>query len=140
MHEQILDFISKEIASNDRYASVPESDTRYLFFPGLIRIKTPEQVWKNAQSIKYHFGWILQTSQRTEFFDPRCLQVLILRIVFTFRLAPASNIMHDVPSLQKFCSVWKSGICCCDDDWITAHLELAENGRSLALKMRTDTV
>ena len=137
LDEQVLDIIA---SSTDRDTSVPESDTRYLFFPGLIRIETPERVWKDAQSIKYHFGWILETSQKTEFFDPRCLQVLILRIVFTFRLAPASNIMHDVPSLQKFCSVWKSGICWCNDDGITAHLELAENGRSLALKMRSDTV
>ena len=39
--EQVLDYISKEIASStDRDAS----DTRYLFFPGLIRIETPEQV------------------------------------------------------------------------------------------------
>ena len=83
---------------------------------------------------------ILETSQKIEFFDPRCLQVLILRIVFTFGLAPASNIMYDVPSLQQFCSVWKSGICWCNDDGITVHLELAENGRSLALKMRSDTV
>ncbi len=139
--EQVLDFISKEIASStDRDASVPESDTRYLFFPGLIRIETPEQVWEEAQSIKYHFGWILQTSQNSEFFDPRCLQVLILRIVFTFRLAPAGRIQHDVPSLQRFCSVWKSGICWCNDDGITAHIELAENGRCLILKMRTDIV
>ena len=138
---QVLDFISKEIASStDRDSSVPESDTRYLFFPGLIRIETPEQAWKDAQSIKYHFGWILETSQDTEFFDPRCLQVLILRIVFTFRLAPASKILHNVPSLQRFCSVWKNGIYWCNDDGITAHLELAENGRSLVLKMRSDTV
>ncbi len=139
--KQVLDFISKEIASStDRDASVPEPDTRYLFFPGLIRIETPDQVWKEAQSIKYYFGWILQTYHKTEFFDPRCLQVLILRIVFTFRLAPASNLEHDVPSLQRFCSVWKSGICWCNDDGITAHLELAENGRSLVLKMRSNTV
>ncbi len=43
--KQVLDFISKEIASStDRDSSVPESDTRYLFFPGLIRIETPEQL------------------------------------------------------------------------------------------------
>ena len=139
--EQVLDFSSKEIASStDRDASVPESDTRYLFFPGLIRIETPEQLWKVTEDIKYHFGWILETSQDTEFFDPRCLQVLILRIVFTFRLAPASKVLHNVPSLQKFCSIWKNGIYWCNDDGITAHLELAENGRSLVLKMCTDTV
>ncbi|XP_064387531.1 uncharacterized protein LOC135335855 isoform X9 [Halichondria panicea] len=139
--KKVLDFISKEIASStDRDASVSESDTRYLFFPGLIRIETPDQVWKHAQSIKYHFGWIFETSQDTEFYDPRCLQVLILRIVFTFRLAPARKILLNIPSLQRFCSVWKSGICWCNDDGITAHLELAENGRSLVIKMRSDTV
>ncbi len=52
-----LDFILKEITSTDRDASVPESDTRYLFFLGLIRIEFPEQFWKDTQSIKYHFGW-----------------------------------------------------------------------------------
>ena len=140
MDMQVLDFISKEIASStDKDASVPESD-RYLFFPGLIRIDTPEQRWEVTEGIKYHFGWILQTSQKTEFFDSRCLQVLILRIVFTFRLAPANRVQHDVPSLQRFCSVWKSGICWCNDDGISAHLELAENGQSLVLKMRSDTV
>ncbi len=139
MDMQVLDFISKEIASStDGDASVPEPDTRYLFFPGLIRIETPDQVWKDVQSIKYYFGWIFETSQDTEFFDPRCLQVLILRIVFKFRLAPARKILLNVPSLQRFCSVWKSGICWCSNDGITAHLELAENGRSLVLKMGTD--
>ena len=140
MDMQVLDFISKEIASStDSDASVPESD-RYLFFPGLIRIETPEQRLELTEDIKYHFGWILQTSQKTEFFDPRFLQVLILRIVFTFRLAPALRVQHDVPSLQRFCSVWKNGIYWCNDDGITAHLELAENGQSLVLKMHSDTV
>ncbi len=100
--EQVLDFISKEIASStDGDASALEPDTRYLFFPGLIRIETPDQVWKDTQSIKCYFGWMLQTSQDTEFFDFRCLQVLILRIVFTFLLAPALRVQHDVPSLQR---------------------------------------
>ncbi len=139
--KQVLDFISKEIASlADRDASVLEPDTRYLFFPGLIRIETPDKVWKEAQSIKYHFGWMFETSQDTEYFDSRCLQVLILRIVFMFRLAPASKILLNVPSLQRFCSVWKSGICWCNDDGITVHLELVENGQSLVLKMRSATV
>ncbi len=144
--ELCFEITDKQVISNDitssteKDDSVPEPDTRYLFFPGLIRIKTPEQAWKDAQSVKYHFGWILETSQDTEFFDPRCLQVLILRIVFTFRLAPASKVFHNVPSLQRFCSVWKNGIYWCNDDGITAHLELAENGRFLVLKMRSDTV
>ena len=115
----------------------PDADGRYLFFPGLIRINIPERVWEEAHSeLVYHFGWILQCSQDIEFFDPRCLQVLILRIVFAFGLAPASRIQQDIPSLQRFCSVWKNGISWCNKDGVTSHLELSDSGKSFALKVR----
>ncbi len=121
--KQVLEYIHKMEPDLD--------DTRYLFFPGLIRIEIPERVWDEDPSMNYHFGWIIDTSQDTHFFDPRCLQVLILRMVFTFGLAPASKVQHNVPSLQKFCSVWKSGICWCNDDGITTHLELCNSKSSL---------
>ena len=115
----------------------PDPDSRYLFFPALIRINTPERVWEKAHGVlAYHFGWILQCSQDIKFFDPRCFQVLILRIVFAFRLAPAARIQEYYPSLQRFCSVWKNGICWIDENGVTSHLELSENGKSLILKVR----
>ena len=117
--KQVLEYIQKMEPDLD--------DTRYLFFPGLIRVETPERVWEEDPFMSYHFGWILETSQNTHFYDPCCLQVLILRIVFTFGLAPASKVLHDIPSLQKFCLLWKSGICWCNDDGIITHLELCNN-------------
>ena len=115
----------------------PEPDSRYLFFPGLIRIENPEQVWEDDPNMSYHFGWIVECSQELQFFDPRCLQVLILRLVFSFGLAPARKVQDHIPSLQRFCSVWKSGICWCNDDGVTSHLELCDNGKSFVLKMRS---
>ena len=115
----------------------PETDRRYLFFPGLIRIDNPEQVWEDDPNMRYHFGWIIECSQELQFFDPRCLQVLILRLVFTFGLAPARNVQEHIPSLQRFCSVWKSGICWCNNDGVTSHLELSNKGKSFVLKMRS---
>ena len=130
--EEVLDCVRKLDES-------PENDRRYLFFPGLIRIDNPEQVWDEDSSMSYHFGWIIQTSHDTEFFDPRCLQVLILRIVFAFGLAPAARIQPDIPSLQRFCSVWKNGICWCNDDGVISHFELSDNGKSFVLKIRSIT-
>ena len=115
----------------------PDVERRYLFFPGLIRIDNPEQVWEDDPNMSYHFGWIIQTSQDTQFFDPRCLQVLILRLVFAFGLAPAARIQRDIPSLQRFCSVWKNGIFWINDDGITSHLELSENVKAFVFKMRS---
>ena len=110
---------------------------RYLFFPGLIRIETPEQVWEEDSTLSCHFGWIIECSQDIEFFDPRCLQVLILRLVFMFNLAPARKVQQHIPSLQRFCSVWKNGIFWCNDDGVDSHLELSDDGKSFVLKMRS---
>ena len=49
------------------------------------------------------------TSQDQSFFYPRCFLVLILKMVFAPQLAPALRVQHDVPSLQRFCSVWRVG-------------------------------
>ena len=114
-------------------------DTRYLFFPGLIRIETPEHVWEEDPSISYHFGWIIECAKDIQFFDARNFQILILRLVFTFCLAPLEKIITKNPALQKFCSVWKSGMCWCHDDEITAHLEL-HNSKSISLKMRSEVL
>ncbi|XP_064388594.1 death-associated protein kinase 1-like isoform X4 [Halichondria panicea] len=114
-------------------------DTRYLFFPGLIRIETPERVWEEDPSMSYHFGWIIECAQDIQFFDPRSFQILILRLVFTFCLTPSEKINTKNPALQKFCSVWKSGICWCNDDSITAYLELSNN-KCITLKMRSEVL
>ena len=115
----------------------PEPDGRYLFFPGLIRIETPEELWEEDSAMSCHFGWIIECSQDIQFFDPRCLQVLILRLVFAFNLAPASKVQEHTPSLQRFCSVWKNGIFWCNDDGVNSHLELFNNGKAFMLKMRS---
>ena len=115
----------------------PEPDGRYLFFPGLTRIETPEKVWEENAAMNCHFGWIIECSQDIQFFDPRCLQVLILRLVFTFGLAPARKVQEHIPSLQRFCSVWKNGIFWWNIDGINSHIELCDNGKSFVLKMRS---
>ncbi len=127
--KQVLEYIQKTEPNLN--------DTRYLFFPGLIRIETPERVWEEDSSMSYHFGWIIDCAQDIKFFDPRSFQVLILKLVFTFKLAPAGRVLQDVPSLQTFCSVWKSGISWCNDDGITAYLELSNN-KSITLKIRSE--
>ena len=126
--EEVLEYVREHEDS-------PEPDGRYLFFPGLIRIEIPEKVWEVNPAMSCHFGFIIECSQNTHFFDPRCLQVLILRLVFTFNLAPARRVQEHIPSLQRFCSVWKNGIFWCNDDGVTSHLELSDNGKYFILKM-----
>ena len=129
--KQVLEYIQKMELDLD--------NTRYVFFPGLIRIETPERVWEEDSSMSYHFGWIIECAKDVQFFDLQSFQIIILRLVFTFCLAPFEKITTKNPALQKCCSVWKSGICWCHDDEITAHLEL-RNNKSITLKMRSEVL
>ena len=139
--ELCFEITDKEVLDTGReHEQDSEHGGRYLFFPGLITLDIPEQVWKEDATMSCHFGWIIQCSQDIEFFDPRCLQVLILRLVFTFNLAPATRVQEHVPSLQRLCSVWKNGIFWCSDDGVDSHLELSDSGKAFVLKMRSSVL
>ena len=51
----------------------------------------------------------LNCSISEQFFNPRFLQVLLLRLAFSFALIP-SNIRSTSVLIQRKCSVWKNGI------------------------------
>ena len=84
---------------------------RYFFFPGLVRLDTPQHVIASSDSIpKYNSGWVLQCSKVEQFFSTQFLQVLLLRLAFLFALAPTDSQTTDHLTLHRKCSVWKNGI------------------------------
>ena len=91
--------------------SSPTADERYLFFPGLVHLDTPQDVIaSSASNLDYNSGWVLQCSKSEQFFSSRFLQVLLLRLAFLFALAPTDPPTTDHLALHRKCSVWKNGI------------------------------
>ena len=91
--------------------SSPTADERYLFFPGLVHLDTPQDVIaSSASNLDYNSGWVLQCSKSEQFFSSRFLQVLLLRLAFLFALAPTDPSTTDHLALHRKCSVWKNGI------------------------------
>ena len=87
------------------------ADERYLFFPGLVHLDTPQNViMSSASNLDYNSGWVLQCSKSEQFFSSRFLQVLLLRLAFLFALAPTDPSTADHLALHRKCSVWKNGI------------------------------
>ena len=82
----------------------------YVFCPALIRLKVPNGVYEYRADRSYHFGWILCCVDNDDFFDARFLHVLILRLSLSFGLAPELAVA-DVPTIQRRCSVWTTGVC-----------------------------
>ena len=115
---------------------------RFFFFPGLVSIEAPVSVWEQADRFAYHCGWQLQCTQPEHFFTPRFLQVLILRLAFSFALAPCPTTSNgdgpeasiaEVPTIQRRCTVWKNGIYWANGYGVEALVEVSADSKRVTV-------
>ena len=133
--KEVLSLIQQQVANTtDQVAPSGES---YLFFAALIRLEAPERVWEFQSDLTFHFGWRLACSMSGASFDIRFFQVLLLRLALSLRLA--LNIDESVPSLQRFCSVWKRGVCWSNDE-VTSLVKLDIRLKAVTVQMRSRTL
>ena len=59
---------------------------RYYLFPALISVTANDSLWKTTSHFNYSFGWSLECTNLEQFFGSRFLQVLLLRLAFSFAL------------------------------------------------------
>ena len=92
----------------------PDFDERYYLFSGLISSEPEKSVWKTKSDFDYSFGWILRCTELEQFFSSRFLQVLLLRLAFSFAFEFRSSSQGEDPSINlaihRKCSLWKNGI------------------------------
>ena len=82
---------------------------RFFFFPALVSEERPSETGAAIETPSYRCGWILKCSQPHQFLTPQFLHVLLLRLAFSFALAP-ENTCEFSPVLERRCCVWKNGI------------------------------
>ena len=122
-----------------------QDEERAFFFPALVSIEAPNQVadiapvqtaplrvWEASDDFAYHSGWILQCSQGEHFFTPRFLQVLSLRLAFSFALTPDTQ--SDPQAIQRKFHVWKSGIFWRNEDGVEVLVEVHQSQVNVLLR------
>ena len=83
---------------------------RFLFFSGLVSMKAPSDVWKTNPQFPQLCGWMLQCCEPVQPLTSQFIQVLLLRVAFSFALASDTPKSSDLPVLLRRCSIWKNGI------------------------------
>ena len=127
---EVLGQISHNQLSTASEAAGVEGE-RYFFFPGLVTLEAPSTVWEPQPQFDYHCGWILQCSQPEQFFDPGFLQVLLLRLAFSFAFAKRTSGV--IPALQRKCCIWKNGIYWGDGYGVETLVEITDQNRVVVL-------
>ena len=127
-----------------------DSESLFFFFPGLIRAKRPVNIWTQPSHPDYSYscGWCIQCKPQ-QFLTPRFLQVLLLRLVFSYAAAinqdsdPVENSytvkdtdLVKVSGLNRICDVWKNGTHWCTRDGVEVLVEVIEQNTMVLLLMR----
>ena len=123
------------------HASRPSHDAKpYIFFPGLISSEQPDNtVWLKDDDFSFYSGWCLLCRQQNQFFTPRFLQILLLRLAFGFAVSKHSaplNGFHDLCTGERECTIWKNGLRWLDLNGIETIVEMIDECRTVIMLMR----
>ena len=134
-----LSLIASSDPTKDDAAAMTTSDKSsesYYFFPALVRVEYPADVWQSSGPGNYQCGWCLQCSKEGQYLTPRFLHVLLLRLAFSFALAPEIFQQDEAsPVLRRRCAIWKNGIQWLDQDGVETIVELSEQNKLVLLLM-----
>ena len=115
--------------------NISASNEKFLFFPGLVDLNIPPDVWQPNSQFGYRSGWLLQCVKREQFLSPRFLQVLLLRLAYSLAFIPSDKNPSDSDrlSLERNCYVWKCGICWSDRSGIETIVEVVNQKNVIVL-------
>ena len=92
------------------FLSTPQHTTSspqsFLFFPALCSADKSEVSWTTPPD-SYSIGWFAQCTDPYDYFPPRFLHVLLLRIIFKFTLTAPQE---EDRQFQRRCSMWTTGV------------------------------
>ena len=114
-----------------------EPAEKYFLFPNLVRDSIPDDVWVPDKKFSHYSGWQVECSNPGEFFTPRFLQLLLLRISFRYALAPSpEEVSTDHPAIQRRCKLWNSGIFWRNRNLTSALVEVADHSTRVTILVR----
>ena len=112
----------QEISQHDLVAfpslSKPDTSSQsFLFFPALCTVGKSDVSWVTPPGLGYSIGWLARCANTAcDYFPPRFLHVLLLRLIFRFTLAaPAQHQTNtsaspDHSHLKRRCTMWNCGV------------------------------
>ena len=115
----------------------PDASQEYYFFPALVSVDNPLDVWEENDAMCCKCGWFYRCIQPDQFLTTQFLHVLILRLAFIFALKLDPGDCHeDSLSLCRKCSVWKHGIAWLNRVQIETIVEVGLQYQSVIVVMR----
>jgi ankyrin repeat protein len=116
------------------------NDSTLFYFPALCKSERKESI-VTPDGFNYHIGYFTECKVKLEYFPPRFLHLLFLRLAYSYALQAAeeNTIMSDMESvtlLQKYnhlCTMWKNGIHWLMQEGVECFVESVNNSKAIVV-------
>lgn len=137
---QKIDYKDVNVFTSFSNSSCPES-SHFLFFPALCTAEKPKE--KPLHRFNYAIRCIMHCPEAHDYFPPRFLHVLILRLVFKFTLSVPSEIQPSGSSeeqiyFQRRCTMWMKGVCWLMTCGVQCMVELVDESKGVVVITESD--
>ena len=131
----------KDVCAFPSLAGSDSSDQSFLFFPALCAADKSEVPWVTPPDLKFGIGWLARCTGPYDYFPPRFLHVLILRVIFHFTLSvptPTLNASSDHRYFDHFCTMWKNGVRWLTRERVEYVVELLNNSKEVVVLVKSE--
>ena len=128
----------KDVGAFPSLTPSDSTDQSFLFFPALCSVDKSEVSWVTPPDLSYSIGWLARCTDPCDYFPPRFLHVLLLRVVFRFTLSvpaqnQASGASPDHSHFQRRCTMWKTGVHWLMEEGVECMVELVNGNTCLVI-------
>ena len=119
----------------------PDSSSQsFLFFPALCTVGKSDISWVTPPGLGYSIGWLARCADTAcDYFPPRFLHVLLLRLVFRFTLAVHAQHQTDTRAspehthLKRGCTMWNCGVHWFMEEGVECVVELVNGNKGVVV-------
>jgi ankyrin repeat protein len=114
-----------------------------LYFPALCQLETEHANWPHDPNLDFSIGWFTKCIGNLDYFPPRFLHVLLLRLTFMFALPGSTTPMSDLDlsiDLQDqncHCTMWKKGIHWLMREGVECIVELVNENKGVVIIVKS---
>ena len=119
----------------------PDSSSQsFLFFPALCTVGKSDLSWVTPPGLNFSIGWLARCDDTScDYFPPRFLHVLLLRLVFRFTLAVHAQHQTDTSAspqhthLKRGCTMWNCGVHWFMEEGVESMVELVNGNKGVVV-------
>ena len=132
----------KDVGAFPSLTPSDSTDQSFLFFPALCSVDKSEVSWVTPPDLSYSIGWLARCTNPCDYFPPRFLHVLLLRVVFRFTLSvpaqkQASGSSPDHSHFQRLCTMWKTGVHWLMEEGVECMVELVNRNKDIIVTTKS---